>query len=72
MPNKKISIQSLKSRIETLSRRHRELDQRIEREQKNAWPDMIRIKTLKRERLGLRDAIRLTQSMILRHDSTPA
>ena len=72
MTRKRVSIQSLKSRIETLSRRHRELDRRIEKEQRNPWPDASQIKMLKREKLGLRDAIRMTQTLILRNDRRTA
>lgn len=66
MPNRKISPKSLTARIETLRRRHRELDQRIEREQTRPAPDDGQIKQLKQERLGLRDAIRVTQSVLTR------
>ena len=72
MTRKRVSIQSLKARIETLSRRHRELDRRIEKEQRNAWPDTGQIRMLKREKLGLRDAIRMTQTLILRHSRKTA
>lgn len=72
MTRRRLSIQSLKSRIETLSRRHREIDRRIEREQQQPWPDMNRINLLKRERLGLKDAIRLTQAMVLRNGGKAA
>jgi len=66
MTQRQLSASSLKSRIETLSRRHRDLDARIEAEQHGAWPDMSRIKRLKQERLGLRDAIRMTQAILAR------
>jgi len=66
MTQRTLSARSLRARIETLTRRHRELDTRIEAEQHGSWPDMSRIKRLKQERLGLRDAIRMTRAILAR------
>lgn len=66
MTQRKLSPKSLMTRIETLRRRHRELDERIEKAQRGDEFDDIEIKQLKQERLGLRDAIRVTQSVLTR------
>ncbi len=66
MQPRMLSFASLQNRIETLRRRHRELDARISAEQSRAAPDFMQIKQLKQEKLGLRDAIRMTQILISR------
>ena len=60
------SIASLIARVDTLRRRHRELDRRIEAAQNQPGIDEIEIKRLKQERLGLRDAIAVTQMVLTR------
>ncbi len=72
MKRRILSPKSLKARIDTLSRRHRELDLRITREENRPAADTLRLKQLKQERLGLRDAIRLTQTLLKRLDPRPA
>ena len=64
MQKRKISTKSLMARIETLRHRHRELDVRISAEHQRPAPDFSRITRLKQERLGLRDAIRMTQQIL--------
>lgn len=66
MQPRKISPKSLQARIDTLRRRHRELDDRISVEQSRKAPDFTQIKQLKQEKLGLRDAIRMTQGLLAR------
>lgn len=61
-----LSRSSLKARINTLSRRHREIDARIAREESRPAACTTQIKQLKQERLGLRDAIRMTQALMAR------
>ena len=60
----KIKASRLKARIDTLRRRHRELDTRITQEESRPSADPTQIKRLKQERLGLRDAIRVTQTVL--------
>ena len=66
MQPRTLSLASLQNRIDTLRRRHRDLDAKISTEQSRAAPDFMQIKQLKQEKLGLRDAIRMTQQMIAR------
>ena len=66
MQPRMLSFASLQNRIDTLRRRHRDLDARISAEQSRAAPDFARIKQLKQEKLGLRDAIRMTQNLMSR------
>lgn len=66
MKTRTFSRSSLKARIDTLRRRHREIDARITREENRPAADMLQIKQLKQERLGLRDAIRMTQALMTR------
>ncbi|MCR9115222.1 MAG: YdcH family protein [Rhodobacteraceae bacterium] len=66
MPNRSISPNSLIARITTLRRRHRDISRRIESEELRPLPDPTHIKQLKQERLGLKDAIRMTKSMLMR------
>ncbi|WP_424931725.1 DUF465 domain-containing protein [Amaricoccus macauensis] len=49
---------SLLSRIDTLRRRHRRLDLRVETEQRRPRPDAGMLQWLKRERLRLKDQLR--------------
>lgn len=63
MPHRRISHQSLINRISTLRRRHAEIDARIEDEQQRPMPDIARLKRLKQERLGLKDAIAVTRNI---------
>lgn len=66
MPDREISVGPLIARLKALLRRHSELDATIDNEQIRPWADPERLKQLKRERLGLRDAIRKTQSKLRR------
>ena len=52
----KISV-SIDEQIATLRLRHRELDQIIEEEQQQPWPDDPLIKNLKRQKLRIKDKI---------------
>jgi hypothetical protein len=71
MTNRQISPDSLIARIKTLRRRHRDLDAQVEAEQLRPWPDTHRIKNLKQQRLGLKDAIEMTRTMLVRSGSQP-
>lgn len=71
MPERKISHRSLAMRIEALRRRHRELDDKVSREQVRSWSDPSLMKRLKQERLHLRDAIRGAQALLTRAGSRP-
>lgn len=72
MYNRTPSRNSLKIRIHTLRRRHRALDARITRRESQPSADMQDIKQLKQERLGLRDAIRLAQSLLMQLETRNA
>lgn len=63
---KKISPDRLMARIKTLRRRHRDLDAQVEEEQTRPLPDSQRLRQLKQERLGLKDAIHVTRTMLAR------
>ena len=63
MTPRRISPQSLLSRIATLRRRHQDIDARITTEHQRPMPDMAMLKRLKQERLGLKDAIHVTRMM---------
>ena len=63
---KKISPDRLAARITTLSRRHRDISALVEAEQARPMPDMAKLQSLKQERLGLKDAIHVTKSMLAR------
>lgn len=71
MHARKISPDRLIARIKTLSRRRRDISAQVEEEELRPWPDMQRIRTLKRERLGLKDAIRVTRAMLQRQGVQP-
>lgn len=71
MKTRKLSPRSLKARIDTLRRRHRELDERITHEESRPAANPLEIKQLKQERLGLRDAIRVTQTVLARLTPRP-
>ena len=71
MTNRTVSPDSLIARIKTLRRRHRALDVEVEQEQLRPWPDTHRIKDLKQQRLGLKDAIRVTKHMLYRSGAQP-
>jgi hypothetical protein len=66
MTPRRISPQSLLSRIATLRRRHQDIDARITTEHQRPMPDMAMLKRLKQERLGLKDAIHVTRMMLAR------
>lgn len=66
MTPRRISPQSLLSRIATLRRRHQDIDARITLEHQRPMPDMAELKRLKQERLGLKDAIHVTRLMLAR------
>jgi hypothetical protein len=72
MPHRRISHQSLISRIATLRRRHAKIDARIDDEQRRPMPDIARLKRLKQERLGLKDAIAMTRTIADRHNPDSA
>jgi len=67
MTHRRISRESLANRIDTLRRRHAEIDTRIAAEQQRPMPDMARLKQLKTEKLGLKDAIAITRTILARH-----
>ncbi len=67
IPDRKVSPRSLMARIATLRDRHRALDARIHDEERRPMPDMTRIKHLKQEKLGLKDAIAVTRQTLARH-----
>lgn len=71
MTTRKISPSSLINRIQTLRRRHRDIDAQVEEEQLRPWPDPVRLRELKQQRLGLKDAIRVTKSMLIRSGVQP-
>ena len=66
MPKKKLSTSALIARIKALRSRHQLLDDRIDRENTRPAPDSQVLRQLKRERLGLRDAIHVTRVMLAR------
>ena len=66
MPNKKISPDRLMARISTLRRRHRDLDAQVEAEQNRPLPDAQKLRMLKQEKLGLKDAIHVTRTVLAR------
>ena len=71
MPKRSISPGSLIARVNTLRRRHRDISRRIESEETRPLPDPVRLKQLKQERLGLKDAIRITKTMLMRAGVQP-
>lgn len=71
MQARTISPDRLIARIKTLSRRRRDLTAQVEEEQMRPWPDTQRIRTLKQERLGLKDAIHVTRTMLQRQGVQP-
>lgn len=71
MPGRKLSPRTLITRIDELRRRHRQIDTEVAHEQIRAWPDTGRLKRLKREKLSLKDAIRLTESILTRIGGSP-
>lgn len=66
MPGRKISPDSLIARIKTLRRRHRDIDAQVTQEQSRPMPDTHRLRDLKQQRLGLKDAIHVTKTMLAR------
>jgi len=64
--SRKASPRSLLARIATLRQRHRALDARILDEERRPMPDMARLKRLKQEKLGLKDAIAVTRTTLAR------
>jgi hypothetical protein len=66
MTPRRISPQSLLSRMATLRRRHQNIDALITTEHQRPMPDMALLKRLKQERLGLKDAIHVTRLMLAR------
>ena len=72
MAKRKISTDSLIARIKTLRRRHRAIDAQVEEEQLRPLPDMHRLQDLKQQRLGLKDAIRVTKAMLIRSGAQPS
>lgn len=55
---------SLSSRIDALRVRHRGLDLRVETEQRRPRPDASELQWLKRERLRLKDEMRLYEGLL--------
>lgn len=72
MTRRPLSPNSLRSRIDILRRRHREIDTRITSEHQRPLPDITRLKRLKKERLGLKDAISVTRMILSRQRSGDA
>lgn len=66
MIKRKISPASLIARIQTLRSRHREISARIDEEHMRPLPDAQKLRQLKRERLGLKDAIRGNRAILMR------
>lgn len=66
LSDRKASPRSLMARIATLRQRHRAVDARILDEERRPMPDMARLKRLKQERLGLKDAIAVTRTTLAR------
>lgn len=61
---KKLSTRSLTERIETLSRRKTNLEKQIEKELDEGAADEVRLALLRKETMGLRDAIRVTRTVM--------
>jgi len=64
--SRKVSPRSLMARMATLRQRHRALDARIRDEERRPMPDMARLRRLKQEKLGLKDAIMVTRATLAR------
>jgi len=64
--DRKASPRVLMARIATLRQRHRVVDARILDEERRPMPDMARLKRLKQEKLGLKDAIAVTRMTLAR------
>lgn len=62
--DRKASPRSLMARIATLRQRHRAVDARILDEERRPMPDVARLKRLKQEKLGLKDAIAVTRTIL--------
>lgn len=71
MKKRKISATSLIARIKTLSARHRALSAQIEAEQMRPLPDTQRLTRLKRQRLGLKDAIHGARALLAQPGARP-
>jgi len=64
IPHRKVSPRALMARLATLRRRHRDVDSRIMAEERRPMPDMALLKRLKQEKLGLKDAIAVTRTIL--------
>ncbi|MEM7074813.1 MAG: hypothetical protein AAGA28_06120 [Pseudomonadota bacterium] len=64
MPQTKLSAQTLMDRIETLTHRKARLEDQIERDLRAGTSDDMRLARLRQETLGLRDAIRVTRTVL--------
>ncbi|MEM9845724.1 MAG: hypothetical protein AAF965_13060 [Pseudomonadota bacterium] len=64
MQRKKLSPRSLTERIETLTRRKTNIEQQIEHELNEGAADAARLTRLRQETTGLRDAIRVTRTVL--------
>lgn len=64
MTRKKLSTQSLTERLETLSRRKTNIEKEIEKELNEGAADEVRLARLRKETTGLRDAIRVTRTVM--------
>jgi hypothetical protein len=58
-----VSAKALGTRIRALTRKHRQIDQLIEIEQMRPRPDTNLVHRLKRQRLGLKDALHAAQRL---------
>ena len=71
MRKRNVSTATLIARIDALRTRHRDISARIESEQTRPAPDSQALSQLKRERLGLKDAIRTTRATLIRSGVRP-
>jgi len=60
----RLSARSLTERIETLSRRKTNIEREIERELNEGAADAARVSQLRQETTGLRNAIRVTRTVL--------
>ncbi len=70
MQTRTLSAKALRTRIKALTRKHRRIDNRIEMEQMRPHPDVVLVRQLKRERLGLKDALHSAKRHARQNDSS--
>lgn len=70
MHTRTLSPKALGTRIRALTRKHRKLDNQIKMEQMRPNPDGALMRQLKRERLGLKDALHAAKKHARRRDSS--